>query len=225
MVEGMSAPQSRIHGHGTRARALAFARRLGRIAGREGGLGLVELLFVMVILGVVLAGLTTTFVSGSKAESDLSRRFQAQQQARLALNRIRGDIHCASAAQAQTIGSYPGVKLAVGNCFAATPTVSWCVVSVTTAPPRYQLWRSTATANICTASDATRVPVADYLTSSNAFTTATVPFQGLETVGVDFRVSVTPTATQDIYELKDSIVAANSTRCASSGGCSVPSVP
>ena len=57
------------------------------------------------------------------------------------------------------------------------------------------------------------------------FTTATIPYQGLETVGVDFPVSVSPTATKNVYELKDSIVAANSTRCATSGGCSVPSVP
>jgi len=164
-------------------------------------------------------------VSGSNAEADLSQRFRAQQEARLALNQIREDIHCASAAQAQTIGTYPGVRLAVGNCYASTPTVSWCVVAVTTAPPRYQLYRSTATSNICTASDATRVPVADYLTSSNVFTTATIPYQGLETVGIDFPVSVSPTATKDVYELKDSIVAANSTRCATSSGCSVPSVP
>lgn len=222
MVEGVSAPQSRIHGHASRARAVAVARRRAR---EESGVGLIELLVVMAILGVILGGLTMTFVSGSKAETDLSRRFQAQQEARLALNRVRGDIHCASAAQAQTLGSYTGVKLAVGNCFASTPTVSWCVVPVTTAPPRYQLWRSTATSTICTAGDATRVLVADYLTSPNAFTTATIPFQGLETVGVDFPVSVSPTATTDVYELKDSIVAANSTRCASSGGCSVPSVP
>ena len=178
----------------------------------------------MVILGLILGGLTTAFVSGSKAEAGLSQRFQAQQQARLALDRIRGDIHCASAAQAQTIGSYPGVKLAVGNCYASTPTVSWCVVSVTTTPPRYQLWRSTATSNICTASDTTRVLVADYLTgSANVFTTATIPYQGLETVGVDFPVSVSATGT-NVYELKDSIVAANSTRCNTSSGCSIPAV-
>ena len=91
---------------GTRLRAGGLSARL-RTA-RRAGFSLIELLVVMVILGVVLAGLTTAFVSGSKAETDLNRRFQAQQQARLALNRIRWDIHCASAAQAQTIGTYPG---------------------------------------------------------------------------------------------------------------------
>jgi type II secretory pathway pseudopilin PulG len=183
------------------------------------------MLVVMVILGVILAGLTTAFVSGSKGETDLNRRFQAQQQARLALDRIRSDIHCASAAQAQTIGTYPGLKLAVGNCYSATPTVSWCVLTVTSSPPEYQLWRSTATSNICMPSDASRTLVADDLTASaSVFTTATIPYQGLETVAVDFPVSVNPTPGHDAYELKDSIVAANSTRCNISGGCSIPTV-
>jgi prepilin-type N-terminal cleavage/methylation domain-containing protein len=200
-------------------------RRLGRAAREEGGFGLIELLVVMVVLGVILGGLTTSFVSASNAEADLNNRFQAQQQARLALHRVRGDIHCASAAKTQLIGSYPGVKLAVANCYASTPTVSWCVVSVSVAPPRYQLFRSTATSNVCTPSDSTRVLVADFLTNSTAFATSTIPYQGLQTVDVDFRVSVSATATKEIYELRDSIVAANSTRCASVGGCAVPSVP
>ncbi len=188
---------------------------------------MIEMIVVMAILSIVLAGLTTIFVSGSNGELDLNRRYQAEQAARLALDRIRGDIHCASAAQAQTIGSYPGVKLAVGGCQPSTPTVSWCAVLVTSVPPRYQLWRSTATNNICTSSDSTRSLIADYLTtSSNVFTTATIPYQGLETVGVDFRVSVNPSAGHDVYELKDLIVARNSTRCATSPGpCAVPPVP
>jgi type II secretory pathway pseudopilin PulG len=192
----------------------------------EHGLGVLEVLVVMVIVGIVLGGLTTTFVSGSRAELDLNQRFQAQQQARLALDRIRGDVHCASAAQAQTIGAYPGVKLAVGNCYASTPTVSWCVVPAASSPPRYQLWRSTASSSICTSSDPTRLLVADDLTTStNVLTTPTIPFQGLETVRVDFPVSVNPTTGHDLYELRDSLVAANSTRCASSDGCGVPVVP
>lgn len=71
--------------------------------GDQAGYTLVELLAVMLILGIVLTGLTTAFVSGSHAELTLNRRFQAQQQARLALDRIRSDVHCAFAAQAQTV--------------------------------------------------------------------------------------------------------------------------
>src|SRR5205823_9436825 len=99
----------------------------------------VELLVVMAILGTVLGGLTTVFVSGSNAQLQLTRRYQAQQQARLALDKLRVDIHCASAAQAQTINTYPGLKLNVTNCYTTATTVSWCAVPSTT-PSRYTLY-------------------------------------------------------------------------------------
>jgi prepilin-type N-terminal cleavage/methylation domain-containing protein len=198
-----------------------------RLQGGEQGYSLIELLVTMVILVIVLGSLTTVFTSGSSAEADLNRRFQAQQNARLGLDRIRGDIHCATAAQAQTINTYPGVKLADANCYAATPTISWCAVLVTASPARYQLYRSTTTgATTCTGSDAARVMIADYLTTSSAFTTATIQQYTLQRVGIDFKVSANATtSTADVYELTDSIVARNATRCLAAGGCSAPSVP
>jgi prepilin-type N-terminal cleavage/methylation domain-containing protein len=207
-------------------------RFLKVLAAKEEGYTLVELLVVMLILGTVLAGLTTVFVGGSNAEIRLNRRFQAQQQARLALDRIRADIHCASAAQQQTIGTYTGsLKLAETSCYAytasvpPTPTVSWCPVSVTAT--RYQLYRSTATSNICTSSDATRVLIADYLTTSSVFTTAAIPQNSLQTVGIDFKVSAnTKTSTLDVYELTDSIVVGNYTpRCNTNPTCAITAVP
>lgn len=206
-----------------------MTRFLKVLAAKEEGYSLVELLVVMIILGTVLASLTTVFVSGSSAEVALNRRFQAQQQARLALDKIRADIHCASAAQAQTIGTYTGsIKLAEPSCYAyaSTPTVSWCPVQVSTS--RYALYRSTATTNICTSSDATRVRVADYLTtSSNVFTTAAIPQNSLQTVAVDFRVSSDPKSPNlEVYELKDSIVVGNYTpRCNTNPTCAITAVP
>ena len=202
-------------------------RLVRRLRGEEQGYSLIELLVTMVILVIVLGSLTTVFVSGSSAEATLNRRFQAQQNARIALDRIRGDIHCATAAQAQTINTFPGVKFAEANCYAGTPTVSWCAVLVTAAPARYALYRSTTTgATTCAANDAGRVLVADYLTTSSAFTTTTIPQYTLQRVGLDFKVSVNPkTATADVYELTDSIAARNATRCVTAGGCAAPSVP
>jgi prepilin-type N-terminal cleavage/methylation domain-containing protein len=204
-------------------------RLLKVLAAKEEGYSLVELLVVMLILGTVMAGLTTVFVGGSNAEIRLNQRFQAQQQARLALDRIRTDIHCASAAQAQTIGTYAGsIKLAETSCYAyaATPTVSWCPVSVTST--RYQLYRSTATSNICTSSDTTRVLIADYLTtSSNVFSTAAIPQNSLQTVGIDIKISANlKTPTLDGYELTDSIVVGNYTpRCNTNPTCAITPVP
>jgi prepilin-type N-terminal cleavage/methylation domain-containing protein len=201
----------------------------------ELGYSLVEMLIVMVLMGIVMGGLTTIFVSGSRAQSELDRFFQAQQQARTALDEIRADVHCAWAAQATTsINGYPGLKLADGNCFSSTPTISWCVIPSTHLQSRYSLWRSTIyNANTCTSGDTTKVLVADYLvpvgspaSSSNILTTPTIAYQGLENVGVDFKVNATAnTKGSDTYELTDSLVTRNYGRCNSAGGCSVPSVP
>ena len=193
----------------------------------ERGYSLIELLIVMAILGIVLGALTTVFVSGSNAEIELNRQFQAQQAARLALDKIRVDIHCASAAQAQTIGTYKGLKLAFpsGGCYSTS--LSWCAVPSTTMTGRFALYRSSATSSICTSTDTTRILVADDLTTdTGVFTTSSIPYLGLETVVVDFPVSVNATATRDLYELKDSIVARNySPRCVTTLGCAAPTVP
>lgn len=220
--------------------------RLRRLRGEERGYSLIELVVVMLILGIVISGLTTVFVSGSNAELDMNRRFQAQEQARLALDKIRGDIHCgtsatsgSSAAQAATINTYQALRINTTSCNAGTTTyVYWCVVPVTTTPVRYALYRTQSTAaptsSTCTASDTSRQLVADYLINNAAFTTGTIPYQALQTVDVDFEVDVNPTTTtKDVYELKDSIVARDyvfnySTPmkyCGTTGGCAVGSVP
>jgi prepilin-type N-terminal cleavage/methylation domain-containing protein len=191
----------------------------------EKGYSLVELLVTMVILSIVVGGLTTVFISGSSAQVNLDQRFQAQQNARLALDRIRVDVHCATAAQAQTINTYPGIKLNVSSCSTTSP-ISYCVVQFTSTPVRYQLFRATGTgATDCTSTDNTRVLIADYLTSSSVFTTAAIPQYSLQTIGVDLKVGVNTTSTtKNAYELTDSIVARNSTRCTSGSTCSVPTV-
>jgi len=191
----------------------------------EHGYSLVELLVTMVILSVVLSGLTTVFISGSSATVSLDLRAQGQQNARLALDRLRVDIHCASAAQAQTINTYPGIKLNESNCTSTSP-VSYCVVQFSTSPVRYRLFRATGTGSTdCTSSDTSRVLIADYLTSSSVFTTAAIPQYSLQTVGIDLKIDANPRSTTLYsYELTDAIVARNSTRCTSGSTCSVPTV-
>lgn len=56
-----------------------------------------ELLVTVTILGVVLGGMTTLFLSASTAQIDQTRRVGAQQNARLALDGLRREIHCARA--------------------------------------------------------------------------------------------------------------------------------
>ena len=77
---------------------MSLRTRARQAIARERGYSLVEMLTVMAILAVVMTGLTTLFVQGSNAEVDMNTRFQAQQGARLALDRMRRDLHCGSAA-------------------------------------------------------------------------------------------------------------------------------
>ena len=58
---------------------------------------MVELLVVLLILTTVVTSLTALFVSGARATLDLNRRFEAQQSARVAADRMRREVHCASA--------------------------------------------------------------------------------------------------------------------------------
>ena len=69
---------------------------LRRTRSAEDGFTLPELLVVLVIIGIVLAGLTQLFTSAVKSATDQTRRVDAQQDARVALDRLRREIHCGS---------------------------------------------------------------------------------------------------------------------------------
>ena len=73
---------------------MSFPRRLRG----ERGFSLMEMITVMAIMSVVLTGLVSLFVQGSNSQIDLNRRFEAQQTARLALDRMRREIHCSKGA-------------------------------------------------------------------------------------------------------------------------------
>lgn len=170
----------------------------------EAGHSLVELLTVMVIMSIVMAGITGVFVSGSKAQADQDRRFQAQVGTRLALDRIRRDIHCANDVTPYATNSVT-LKLSSG----CGNDVSWCTSAVTGFTNRYRLYRQLGTS--CSASGG--LMVADYLTSAAAFPTFlhTTGCNCLASLRVDFKVSVKG-STVDAYELTDTIYLRNSTR-------------
>jgi prepilin-type N-terminal cleavage/methylation domain-containing protein len=175
----------------------------------EEGYSLIELLTVMAIMSIVFAGITTVFVSGSKAQADQDRRFQAQLQTRLALDKIRRDIHCASDVTPNT--GFPTSSVTLTIPTGCGGNVSWCTAAVTGATTRYRLYRQLGSS----CSSASGVRVADYLTntSGNVFVAFlhTTGCSCLASLEVDFRASVKG-STIGAYEITDKIYLRNSTR-------------
>jgi prepilin-type N-terminal cleavage/methylation domain-containing protein len=169
----------------------------------EAGYSIVEMLTVMVIMGIVLGGVTDVFVAGSKAQADQDRRFQAQLASRLALDKIRRDIHCASDVTPYATSSAT-LKLPSG----CGGDVTWCTVAVAGYTNRYALYRQLGTT--CGTGG---VKYADYLTSAAAFPAFAhaVGCSCLASLRVDFVVS-NKGSTVDSYELTDTIFLRNSTR-------------
>ena len=189
-----------------------------RLAG-ESGYSLVELVTVVAILGIVMGSLTTVFVTASTGELGMNRRFQAQQRARVAMDKLRQEIHCATSVS--PTGASSSITITIpSQCPTAGgfSTIRWCVL----APPgagagRYALYRSTAAT--C---DTSGVTWADYLTSTSVFTFTQQSSQSLASLGVALTVDLTPANTLGQFKLQDSIVLRNSARTCIAGSPSPP---
>ncbi|MDQ2910322.1 MAG: prepilin-type N-terminal cleavage/methylation domain-containing protein [Actinomycetota bacterium] len=180
---------------------MSWRHPLRRLRG-EGGYSLIEMLTVMVIMGVVMSGLTTVFVSASNSELDLNNRFQAQLSSRLALDKFRREVHCASSV---TLNSTSSVTVVLPSGCKSSGTVTWCAQGSGT---RWGLYRVSGSS--CSGG----VKWIDYLIQSNLFN-YTAPAAGsriLPKVNVDFPVNVKPVKTTETYELKDDVVLRNGTR-------------
>jgi type II secretory pathway pseudopilin PulG len=189
---------------------------LARLRG-QGAYTLVEMLTVMVILTTVLTGLTTLFVQGSNAELDMNNRFQAQLSARLGLDKLRRDLHCASGTYGSTTPTATSISLAV-PC-QSSGVISWCTSG---SGSRFGLYRSLSSS--CSSSNTKFI---DYLTSGNSFWYDGQWAGSLAKLHVDLKVNVLPKKTVETYELCDVIVLRNSTRAAAitSAPATIPSSP
>jgi prepilin-type N-terminal cleavage/methylation domain-containing protein len=154
-------------------RFCAHARLVRERMACERGYSLIESLVTMLILGIVMSGLTTTFVSASHAELDMNRRFQGQEQARLSLDQLRRELHCASAvtdlngSALSSASTYPAITIALGSyCQTATATgfVTWC----TAGSGPWTLYRIDHAVTTCSAGTGAR-KVADHVTSQQPF--------------------------------------------------------
>jgi prepilin-type N-terminal cleavage/methylation domain-containing protein len=192
-----------------------YAAAAGRRLAAEGGYSLSELIVVLVIIGIVVGALTQLFVSSSVAQVDMTRRFEAQQDMRLALDKLRREIHCAS-----EVTGAPGTSIFIKlgsycptNGTGAVAQITWCTKDKNgNAPPGagapYSLWRYSGGA--CTG---TGRKEADFLTTGQVFTGYVLPVSGsLGKLSVDLPVDVKPGDAKQRYVLKDDIVLRNTPR-------------
>jgi prepilin-type N-terminal cleavage/methylation domain-containing protein len=200
-------------------------RVLRRLRG-EGGYSLIEMLTVMVIMGVVMGSLTTVFVSASNSETDMNKRFQAQLTARLALDKMRREVHCAKSATPADVAtssititlSWPQSDGTTFNCKTGSGSVTWCTRSVAT--NQYALYRVvglTCTGGIKWADflvPAAAAPTCGNPTALCIFKYTAQSTSSLAKLHVDFPVNVRPAKTFDRYELVDDIALRNSARAA-----------
>ena len=185
----------------------------------ERGYTLVEMLTVMVIMGLVMTGLTTVFISASKSETDMNQRFQAQLTARVGLDKLRREVRCAHAVTTATpsTSSASAITLDLPTyCKTGTGAVTWCTRSVAT--NRYGLYR--AVGSSCTGG----VLWADCMVPSGSAPTCGTPTAlcvfaytagsttSLALLHVDLPVNLKPSRTVDLYDLADDIVLRNSSR-------------
>jgi Tfp pilus assembly protein PilW len=94
----------------------------------EQGVTMVELLVATVLMAIVLVGVVNVFISGGRAGADANARLGAQQNARLALDRLEFEGRCATTATLVSSGA--GIAFSIPAwCSHATGNVSWCVAS------------------------------------------------------------------------------------------------
>jgi len=156
----------------------------------------------MTVLGIVLTGLTGLFASAWKAEMDMNYRFRAQQEARLALDRLRREVHCASSVSPSSPTS--ALTLTFGTSCVAGTSVSWCTLEVSSG--RYALYRKPGTS--C---DSAGLRVADYLTGGTVFGYLAPTSASRAKLTVDLPVDVRSSDSVGPYRLTQSIVLRNST--------------
>ena len=137
----------------------------------------------------------------------MNRDFQAHTEARLGLDRLRREVHCASSAT--PAGAAASVTLTLASTCPTTggsTSITWCTVA--NGSGRWDLWRY-----VGSACSGTGTKIADHLTTQNAFNYST-PSGSLAKLGVTLAVNPTPLRPERVYTLEDAIVLRNSVRAA-----------
>lgn len=199
----------------------------------EGGYTLAEMVVVIAILGVVVGGIVMLFARGINADADQQRRFHAQQDARLALDKMRREIHAACTVSNpttyNTAESSVTLYFSSDGCIAGTHTVTWCTSG---SGSRYGLYRIVSTScagatskfadYVTTGSIFTYLPPNSYVTTlgggmgATAITTA-AGNSTLPRLHVAFTVNRKPAVGTDQFKVADDIAFRNGPRSCNTG--------
>ena len=182
-------------------------RLLRRLRSEESGFTLVELVTVLVLLLIVMTCLSYAMIAAHKAEEDMNRRFASQINARIALDQLRRDVHCATVVTPGPIGTVSNITMVLGpRCPAAAAglIVTWCTVGSGT---RYALHRQ-----VGLTCGSTGRKVVDYLTTGAIFSYTLQLPTSLAYVSVSLPVNTKPASGRPDYRLADDIVLRNSVR-------------
>ena len=176
-----------------------------RLRCEESGFTLIEMVTVLGMLVIVMTCLSYAMIAAHKAEEDMNRRFASQINARIALDQLRREIHCASALT--PAGASASITITLGSrcpTAGAGTTVSWCTSGTGT---RYALYRRVgATCNT------TGKKSVDFLTTGTVFSYAAQSTSSLAILSVTLPVNARPASGLPDYRLTDDIVLRNSTR-------------
>ena len=181
-------------------------RLLVRLLREQRGYSLMELLVSISILGSVMASVSVLLVSATKSEVDMNSRFQAQAEARLGLDLMRREVHCAMSVS--PAGASASVTLTIpATCPTAggNTAITWCTVANGT--NRWGLWRYPGSS--CSG---TGKRYADYVTASSIFIYTAQTVDKLAFLNVRLPVNIKPSEPRFLYNLEDDIVLRNSTR-------------
>lgn len=180
-------------------------RLLARLRRDEGGYSVVELIISMSILGAIMTSISVLLVSATNAEVDMNRRFQAQTEARLGLDRLRREGHCAISVATSGGGSIATLTIPSTCPTAAGQTsITWCSKA---SGNRWELWRYQGAS--CSG---TGRKWASSLAQANLFTYTPQSTSSLAYLSVTLPVNVAGSKTISSYALADDIVLRNSTR-------------
>jgi prepilin-type N-terminal cleavage/methylation domain-containing protein len=112
----------------------------------EAGYTVIELIIVMAILTIVLGAIVALFTSGINADADQNRRFQAQQDVRVAMDKLRRELHSGCTVSDPATYNTPvnsvTIYVPADSCAAGSNSITWCT---TGSAGNFTLYRIVAT--------------------------------------------------------------------------------